>query len=81
VLDLPGRIHNLLLDAEIETLGALMMTLSLGEDAFLNIKGLGEKALQVVQEHLANFDGWDDERNRTAVNPPNQCLPKKRKRA
>ncbi len=61
VLDLPGRIHNLLLDAEIETLGALMMTLSLGEDAFLNIKGLGEKALEVVQEHLANFDGWDDE--------------------
>jgi hypothetical protein len=38
-----------------------MMTLSLGEDAFLNIKGLGEKALEVVQEHLANFDGWDDE--------------------
>jgi len=61
VLDLPGRIHNLLLDAEIETLGALMMTLSLGEDAFLNIKGLGEKALEVVQEHLTNFDGWDDE--------------------
>lgn len=60
-LDLPGRIHNLLLDAEIETVGALMMTLSLGEDAFLNIKGLGDKALEVVQEHLANFDGWDEE--------------------
>lgn len=60
-LDLPGRIHNLLLDAEIETVGALMMTLSLGEDAFLNIKGLGEKALEVVQEHLANFDGWEEE--------------------
>ncbi len=61
VLDLPGRIHNLLLDAEIETVGALMMTLSMGEDAFLNIKGLGEKALEVVQEHLTNFNGWDDE--------------------
>lgn len=60
VLDLPGRIHNLLLDAEIETIGALMMTLSLGEDAFLNIKGLGDKALEVVQEHLANFDGWEE---------------------
>ena len=57
-LDLPGRIHNLLLDAEIETVGALMMTLSLGEEAFLNIKGLGDKALEVVQEHLDNYDGW-----------------------
>ncbi len=60
VLDLPGRIHNLLLDAEIENLGALMMTLSLGEEAFLKIKGLGEKALEVVQEHLSNFDGWEE---------------------
>ncbi|MCA9953647.1 MAG: transcription termination/antitermination protein NusA [Anaerolineales bacterium] len=59
-LDLPGRIHNLLLDAEIETVGALMMTLSMGEDAFMNIKGLGEKALEVVQEHLANYDGWEE---------------------
>ena len=57
-LDLPGRVHNLLLDAEIETVGALIMTLSLGDEAFLNIKGLGEKALEIVQEHLANFDGW-----------------------
>ncbi|MEZ4592493.1 MAG: transcription termination factor NusA [Chloroflexota bacterium] len=60
-LDLPGRIHNLLLDADIETVGALMMTLSLGEEAFLNIKGLGEVALEVVQEHLANFTGWTEE--------------------
>lgn len=57
-LDLPGRIHNLLLDAEVETVGALMMILSLGDEAFLEIKGLGEKALETVQEHLANFDGW-----------------------
>jgi N utilization substance protein A len=59
-LDLPGRIHNLLLDAEVETVGALMMTLSLGDEEFLNIKGLGEKALEDVQEHLAKFDGWED---------------------
>ncbi|WP_420628675.1 transcription termination factor NusA [Candidatus Leptofilum sp.] len=57
-LDLPGRVHNLLLDAEIETVGALMMVLSIGEDEFLSIKGLGEKALETVQEHLVNFDGW-----------------------
>ena len=59
-LDLPGRIHNLLLDAEIETMGALMMTLSLGDEAFLNIKGLGEKALETTKESLANFDGWPE---------------------
>ena len=59
-LDLPGRVHNLLLDAEVETVGALMMTLSMGENTFLNIKGLGEKALEVVQEHLANYDGWEE---------------------
>ena len=57
-LDLPGRIHNLLLDAEIETVGALMMLLSADEEEFLNIKGLGDVALETVQEHLANFDGW-----------------------
>lgn len=57
-LDLPGRVHNLLLDAEVETVGALMMTLALGDETFLNIKGLGEKALETVQEHLDNFDGW-----------------------
>jgi transcription termination/antitermination protein NusA len=67
VLDLPGRIHNLLLDAEIETVGALLMTLSMGEEAFLNIKGLGDKALEVVQEHLNNFDGWDDVAEADAV--------------
>lgn len=59
-LDLPGRVHNLLLDAEIETIGALMMVLSTGEEEFLNIKGLGDKALEVVQEHLDNFDGWTE---------------------
>jgi N utilization substance protein A len=57
-LDLPGRIHNLLLDAEIETVGALMMLLASGDEAFLEIKGLGDVALETVQEHLANFDGW-----------------------
>ncbi len=57
-LDLPGRIHNLLLDAEIETVGALMMLLSTGDEAFLEIKGLGDVALETVQEHLDNFDGW-----------------------
>lgn len=66
-LDLPGRVHNLLLDAEVETVGALMMILALGDKAFLEIKGLGEKALEVVQERLANFDGWEEEIEEEAV--------------
>ncbi|MCP4420983.1 MAG: transcription termination/antitermination protein NusA [Chloroflexi bacterium] len=59
-LDLPGRVHNLLLDAEVETVGALMMILVLGDKSFLEIKGLGEKALEITQEHLANYDGWEE---------------------
>lgn len=66
-LDLPGRVHNLLLDAEVETVGALMMILSRGDKAFLDIKGLGEKALEVVQERLASFDGWEEEIEEEAV--------------
>ncbi|MCA9926502.1 MAG: transcription termination/antitermination protein NusA, partial [Anaerolineales bacterium] len=35
VLDLPGRIHNLLLDNEIDTVGNIMFHLALGDDVFL----------------------------------------------
>ena len=55
-LDLPGRIHNLLLDNRVETVGALMMVLNMGDDAFLGFKGLGEKALETVKTTLANLD-------------------------
>ncbi len=54
-LDLPGRIHNLLLDNEIETVGDVLFTLELGDDVFLTFRGFGDKALEVVKEHLANY--------------------------
>lgn len=56
VLDLPGRIHNLLLDANVETLGDVLYTLAMGDEYFLRLKGLGEKALETVREHLAAYE-------------------------
>ena len=55
VLDLPGRIHNLLLDANVETVGDLLFVLKMGDEYFLKIRGLGEKALETVQEVLATY--------------------------
>lgn len=56
VLDLPGRIHNLLLDANVETLGDVLYTLAMGDEYFLRLKGLGDKALETVREHLAAYE-------------------------
>jgi N utilization substance protein A len=56
VLDLPGRIHNLLLDANVETLGDVLFTLAMGDDYFLRLKGLGDKALETVKERVAAFE-------------------------
>ncbi|MBE2220055.1 MAG: transcription termination/antitermination protein NusA [Anaerolineae bacterium] len=55
-LDLPGRIHNLLLDNEIETVGDVKFNLALGDDVILSFRGLGENALVVIKEHLAKFE-------------------------
>ncbi|HFQ93701.1 MAG TPA: transcription termination/antitermination protein NusA, partial [Anaerolineae bacterium] len=55
-LDLPGRIHNLLLDNRVETVGAVLMVLNMGDDVFLGFKGLGEKALETVKEAIANLE-------------------------
>ena len=55
-LDLPGRIHNLLLDNEIETVGDLVFNLALGEDRILNFRGLGDVALETIKEHVSKFE-------------------------
>ncbi len=55
-LDLPGRIHNLLLDNEVETVGHVLMNLAAGDDIFLNYRGFGEKALDTLKEYVANYD-------------------------
>ena len=55
-LDLPGRIHNLLLDNEIETVGDVKFNLSLGDDIILGLRGFGEAALVTLKENLAKFE-------------------------
>lgn len=55
VLDLPGRIHNLLLDANVETAGDLIFVLKMGDEYFLKMRGLGDKALETVNEALGPY--------------------------
>ena len=54
-LDLPGRIHNLLLDNNIETVGDVLFTLDLGDDIFLDFRGFGEKLLETLKEIMAVY--------------------------
>ncbi len=54
-IDLPGRIHNLLLDNEIETAGDVLFHLALGDDVFLGFRGFGEAALDTLKEYVANY--------------------------
>ncbi len=55
VLDLPGRIHNLLLDTNVNTVGDLIYILEMGDEYFLKLRGLGEKALETVKETLTAY--------------------------
>ena len=55
-LDLPGRIHNLLLDNKVESVGAVMMVLAIGDEEFLGFHGLGETALETVKERIAGME-------------------------
>ncbi len=48
-IDFPGRIHNLLLDNGIETVGDVLYTLEIGDHVFLGFKGFGEKMLETVK--------------------------------
>ncbi|MBX3057858.1 MAG: transcription termination/antitermination protein NusA [Anaerolineae bacterium] len=63
-LDLPGRIHNLLLDNQVETVGDLLLVLEMGDHVFLSFKGLGDAALETTKDHLARY-----EKSKTAAAP------------
>ncbi len=54
-LDLPGRVHNLLLDNEVETVGDVLFKLELGDDVFLGFEGFGEKTLETLKEYVGNY--------------------------
>ncbi|PID87217.1 MAG: hypothetical protein CSB13_00570 [Chloroflexi bacterium] len=55
-LDLPGRIHNLLLDNEIETVGDVKFNLVLGDNVILSYHGLGDSALDTIKKRMAQFE-------------------------
>lgn len=65
-LDLPGRVHNLLLDNDIETVGDVLYNMELGDHIFLNFKGFGEIGLQALKEAVAAYDLPEPEGDVTA---------------
>lgn len=54
-LDLPLRIHNLLDENELKTVGDVFYRLELGDASLLDIDGFGEKALEAVKEASAEL--------------------------
>lgn len=55
-LDLPGRIHNLLLDNEINTVGDVLLILNIGEERFLEFRGFGDVMLETLKEYVDAFE-------------------------
>ncbi len=55
-LDLPGRIHNLLLDNEIETVGTVLLMLEIGEEKFLEFRGFDDEMLESLKEYVAAYE-------------------------
>jgi N utilization substance protein A len=55
-LDLPGRIHNLLLDNEIETVGDVLLILEIDERRFLEFRGFSDEMLETLKEYIDAFE-------------------------
>ena len=55
-LDLPGRIHNLLLDNEIETVGDVLLILETGEERLLEFRGFGDVLLASLKEYVDAYE-------------------------
>ncbi|MDX1416503.1 MAG: hypothetical protein R3293_20045, partial [Candidatus Promineifilaceae bacterium] len=54
-LDLPGRIHNLLLDNELDTVGDVLLNLEIDDQIFLEYRGFGDKMLETLKEYVAVY--------------------------
>lgn len=54
-LDLPGRIHNLLLDNDVDTVGAVLLNLEMGDEVYLGFHGFGDKMLETLKEYVAVY--------------------------
>jgi N utilization substance protein A len=55
-LELSTRVQGLLEANNVTTLGAVMVRLSTGDEALLEISGFGAKALDEVKEAISNYD-------------------------
>ena len=53
-LNLPDHVYTILTEAEHRTVGNLMMAMKLNPDSVLSLSGIGPKAMQAIQEALAN---------------------------
>lgn len=51
-LDLPLRIHNLLMDNSLQTVGDVLYNLAQGDNTFLRLPGFTEQALETVKERV-----------------------------
>jgi N utilization substance protein A len=54
-LSLAEHILNILTEAEIRTIGELMMTMKLNPDSILGLAGIGPKSMQAIENALANI--------------------------
>lgn len=54
-LGLPDKIHNILNEAELRTVGGLMLTMKLNPDDILGLAGIGPKSLEAIKTALANI--------------------------
>ena len=59
-LDLPGRIHNLLLDNEIETVGDVLLNLEMNDQIFLEFRGFNDDMLETLKEYVAVYQIPED---------------------
>jgi hypothetical protein len=55
-LDLPGRIHNLLLDNELEKVGDVLLLMEIDDQKFLEFRGFGEKMLETLKEYVDAYE-------------------------
>jgi N utilization substance protein A len=55
-LELSTRVQGLLEGSNVTTLGDVLLRLSMGDEALLEISGFGAKALDEVKEAISNYD-------------------------
>ena len=60
VLDISERVYELLVEAEFKNVGEVLYKLELGKEHLLELPGFGDKALEELQESLAQLIAEDE---------------------